>query len=349
MLDFLKNAKVMITGHTGFKGSWLTTILRNCCKDILGVSLPVSEENKLFSDLGLEKEIKSEYLDLTDFESIDLVLREFKPNYIFHLAAQSLVQRGFSDPITTFKTNVLGTQNLLEAIRTNKINSTIIIATTDKVYKNDESGIPFIEIDELGGADPYSASKASVEHLVYSYHQSFFKSESIRVGIARAGNVVGGGDWSEDRIVPDIIRSVYRGSKLNLRAPQSTRPWQHVLEPLFGYLNFASWLDKTNTPNFEIFNFGPEEKNVRCVSEVVAQMKLYFPELEVVLVTSKNKEAGKLLLNAEKAKKLLNVSSKLDFEKTMFHTAHWYGQYKAGYDPLKLCEDQVKNYLRNGL
>ena len=347
MLDFLMNAKVLITGHTGFKGSWLATILRNNCKEIMGISLPISNQNKFFVDLNIEKNIRSEYLNLLEYERVEVLIREFQPNYIFHFAAQSLVQKGYDDPVTTFKSNVMGTQNLLEILYRNEINATIIIATTDKVYKNKDLGIPFTENDEIGGADPYSASKAATEHLIYSYYKSYFEARNTRIGVARAGNVVGGGDWNKSRIIPDIIRSAYQDKILKIRAPESTRPWQHVLEPLIGYLKFAKWLDRNDTPNFEILNFGPNLQNVKTVNDVVLEMELYIPKLNMVIEKSKYKEALSLSLNVDKAERLIGAVSKLDFRQTIHNTAKWYSKFKEGINPILLCDSDIDEYLTN--
>ena len=347
MLEFLQNAKVLITGHTGFKGSWLSIILRGRCKELLGLSLPLSNENQFFIDLGIEKQMKSEYVNLMNYDHVEQVIKEFQPDYIFHFAAQSLVQRGYDDPINTFKSNVLGTQNLLEILRCNKIGATIIVATTDKVYRNNDLGIPFRETDELGGVDPYSASKVATEHLIYCYYKSYFMSGNTKIGVARAGNVIGGGDWNKDRIIPDIIKAAQNKLLLKIRTPESTRPWQHVLEPLFGYLKFAKWLNRVETPNFEIFNFGPDQINVQPVKDVVSQMCLYFPEIKVVTERPKNKEALSLSLNADKAKTLLGVSSKLDFKDTIHKTASWYVKLIGGEHPMYLCERDIRKYLSN--
>jgi CDP-glucose 4,6-dehydratase len=345
MLNFFQNAKVLITGHTGFKGSWLTVILRRRCKEVMGVSLPISAENKFFIDLGIEKKIKSEYINLIEFDQIDKLIKNFRPDYVFHFAAQSLVETGYVDPITTFKSNVIGTQNLLESLYRNEVNATTIIATTDKVYRNNDFGIPFKETDELGGFDPYSASKAATEHLIYCYYKSYFEAHKAKIGVARAGNVVGGGDWNKNRIIPDIVRAASDGTTLKIRAPESTRPWQHVLEPLFGYLKFARWLDRTNTPNFEVLNFGPDQNNVRPVKDVVSQMGLYLPKFRVAMESPKNKEAISLSLNVDKARTLLGVGSKLNFEQTIHSTASWYTKAKAGTHPLYLCEQDISDYL----
>ena len=348
MLDYLKHSKVLVTGHTGFKGSWLASILLGKCKEFQGISLPINEDNKLYTKLKINEHINASYFNLCNLDETKKAIKQLKPDYIFHFAAQPLVQIGYCDPINTFKSNVLATQNLLEAILAAEIDVTTIIATTDKVYKNNNSGQAFKENDELGGDDPYSASKVACEHLIHCYYKSYFEPRNLKIGIGRAGNVIGGGDWSRDRIIPDIIRSAFNQTKLKVRAPNSTRPWQHVIEPLIGYLELSNWLNNPKNPNFDIFNFGPDRQNVKQVQEVIDAMRIFFPNLQYETVDAVNKEAIKLVLDVSKARKTLGVRPKLNFQETVKRTANWYIEAQDGKSLFELCYNDIKLYLKNG-
>ena len=244
LLEKYKNKKVFITGHTGFKGAWLSYLLDNHGAIVKGYALTPATQPSLFEKLEFSSRFSSEFSDILDFVSFEKAITQFQPDYIFHMAAQPLVIDSYHDPMTTFSTNVMGTVNLLEIIRKTKIEATVLIITTDKVYENLELNRAFEEEDKLGGHDPYSASKAAAEIVSHSYRSSFFHTGNTRIATARAGNVIGGGDWSKDRLIPDIIRSFVNKEKLEIRNPQATRPWQHVLEPLNGYLKLALAIER---------------------------------------------------------------------------------------------------------
>ena len=345
MYHSFKNKKILITGHTGFKGSWLSLILHQFGAKILGISYDKYEQARLFQELNIEGDIINKHLDIRDFCSLKELVLQYNPDYIFHFAAQSLVIQGYDDPLETFQTNVIGTQNVLEAVRNLPVVPVCIIATTDKVYKNLNSGVPFFENDELGGIDPYSASKTAKEILINSYFESFLKDKGVKIGVARAGNVVGGGDWSVNRLIPDIYRSWKDGGILEIRSPHATRPWQHVLEPLFGYLDFALWLNDIATASLETMNFGPNTGEVRSVNEVCAKAKHAFPTLKVQTNESAYYEASALSLDIGKASKILNFRPVLDFSDTLEWTFQWYLGYAAGQAPSFLCKKNIEDFI----
>ena len=238
-----KNKRVIITGHTGFKGSWLSLWLYMKGAKVMGISNEVLSQPSHFEKIKLKKKIISVNEDIRNLEKIKKLFLEFQPHFVFHLAAQSLVNKSYKDPIITYQTNSLGTLNILESLRFLKKKCVAVIITSDKSYKNLEIKRGYKENDLLGGIDPYSSSKASAELIVQTYIKSFFKiKRNIVIGVARAGNVIGGGDWSQDRLIPDCIKSWSRNKSVSIRSPKSTRPWQHVLEPLSGYLSLASSL-----------------------------------------------------------------------------------------------------------
>ena len=323
-----KNKRVIITGHTGFKGSWLTLWLTILGAKVLGISNGAITKPSNFEVQRLKKDIKNKKLDIRNLDQLSISIKNFKPDYIFHLAAQSLVKKSYEKPIYTFETNSIGTLNLLESLRKLKKKCTVIIITSDKSYKNLEIKRGYKEDDLLGGLDPYSASKGSAEFIIQSYLNSYFNKKSkVNIGIARAGNVIGGGDWSENRLVPDCIRSWSKNISVILRNPHSTRPWQHVLEALGGYLIFALKLNKNNKLHGHVFNFGPSNNNNFSVLALVKTMKECWREVNWKLDTKKNTDVyeSKLLkLNSDKAKKILNWKSVMNFKETTLMTIEWY-------------------------
>ena len=263
MKKFFKNKTVIVTGHTGFKGSWLTLILIHLGAKVIGISNNIPTKPSFFQSLKLNKKIKDLRADIRDLTKVKKILKKYQPDYIFHLAAQSLVKRSFREPSNTFTTNIVGTLNILESLRSLKKKCVSVIITSDKSYKNFEIQRGYIEDDILGGEDPYSASKGSAELVIQSYCKSFFNKDKKRIGVARAGNVIGGGDWSKDRLVPDCVKSWSKNKKAILRNPSSTRPWQHVLEAVFGYLTLSIKLKKNIKLHGEAFNFGPNNKIIK--------------------------------------------------------------------------------------
>ena len=349
-LNFYKNKKILITGHTGFKGSWLVQSLLNVNAKIVGISYDKPRKKlSMIKILKLEKKIIEKNFDISKNEKkLIEVLNNFKPHFIFNLAAQALVKKSISDPLHTIKNNFLINLNLLEALRNIKFQTTAIFITSDKVYENYELIRGYTEKDILGGKDPYSASKSSSEVIISSYIRTFlFDKQNISIGIARAGNVIGGGDWSDDRIIPDYMKSYTFNKKIIIRNPKSTRPWQHVLEPIFAYLYFAHELTKKKKLNGEAFNFGPNLKisNKKNVLDVINELNNYFLDMTIGIRRVKNdKESNLLSLNINKAKKILNWSPILSFKESVKLTAEWYEAYFNKSDIKNLTKKQINDY-----
>ena len=337
--------RVFVTGHTGFKGSWLCEMLLMAGAEVWGYALKPPTKPSLFAQLKLAKRIRSHEIgDVRDLEALTAAVRAAKPDFVFHLAAQPLVRESYRTPVETFETNVMGTVNVLEAVRRVGRKCAVVCVTTDKVYENDNRGRAFKEDDPLGGSDPYSASKGACEIAIASYRRSFFSAADcpVKVASARAGNVIGGGDWAADRIVPDAMRAFLAGRTLAIRNRKSTRPWQHVLEPLSGYLRLGAWLstnftNRTNcvealAPDALAFNFGPDVKTVKTVGQLVAELQKSFARTKVADKTDPRapREAKLLMLDSGKAKNVLGWKPKWDFRKTIAATAEWYREVSAG-------------------
>ena len=343
--DNFSNKKVFITGHTGFKGSWLTFLLDQVGAYTKGFSLNPNTNPSLYSSLNFSKKHESVISDVRDFESLKDEIENFKPDYIFHLAAQPLVIESYLNPKDTFEINFNGTLNVLEIIKQLELNCSVIIVTTDKVYHNEEYNIPFKENDKLGGKDPYSASKAALEILIDSYLKSFFIDSKIKIASVRAGNVIGGGDWSENRLIPDIVRSIFEKKKLQIRNPKSTRPWQHVLEPLNGYLQLAIFLDKNGKQFQGSWNFGPEIGDDKSVEELIEITKSLGFELEVNFeINNIQKEAKYLSLDIDKAKKDLKWSPRWNSKEALSQTLLWYRGFYNGINPNSLIQNEIEKY-----
>ncbi len=323
---FWKNKKVFITGHTGFKGTWLSIILNLLGAKIYGYSLKPRKKS-LFNQTNINKSLNSSTIaDIRNFSLLKKKIHQFKPDVIFHLAAQPLVLESYKNPKNTYETNIIGTVNLLETIK--KINSvkSVVIITTDKVYKINKKNVKYGELAELGGNDPYSASKASVELIVNSYIKSFFNDNKKKtvISTARSGNVIGGGDYSVNRLLPDIIQSIDLKKKLIIRNPKSIRPWQHVLEPLIGYLILAEKQFKKILPKNEInWNFGPSNSNFKKVIEIVKIVKKISNFDYTIKENKKFKETDILKLNSSKANKKLNWTSSISLKDTLKLTIEW--------------------------
>lgn len=342
--NIYKNKKVFVTGHTGFKGTWLCEWLLKLNANVTGFSLEPPTKPSHFKTIELHNRIDQDIRgDIRDFHHIRDEMLKAQPDFIFHLAAQPIVRHSFKDPIETITTNVAGTANILESIRLLQKNCVAIMVTTDKVYENREWAQSYRECDKLGGVDPYSASKTCAEMLISSYFRSFFKKDLLlyngylkAVTSVRAGNVIGGGDWSADRIVPDCIRSLVKGYKVPIRNKISTRPWQHVLEPLSGYLLLASKLfsllesrsDSERDLLMDIctpFNFGPNLSSNKSVLELVMEIFKHWPgDWEDQSDPDAPHEAGKLNLTIDRAFHMLNWQPKWDFERTVCETISWY-------------------------
>ena len=348
-LSFWRSKHVLITGHTGFKGSWLTKWLLEIGASVSGYALAPKTDRDLFNQLEISALNSHLIGDIRDYISIKKAVEDANPDVIFHLAAQSIVSQSYSDPLETWTTNVNGSLQLLEVIRNRKSKRPLVVIfiTTDKVYENRDSGIPFAESDPLGGKDPYSASKAAAELLVKSWHRSFLsQNDAIRIASARSGNVIGGGDWAPNRLLPDLARALESNTPLTIRNPQSTRPWQHVLDPLHGYLMLAERLYKSSTHSGSSWNFGPNSNTELSVSDVIniAKEQIAF---DVNLIDEPSMlEATRLTLNSQKASLKLGWSTKWDAERAIFHTLDWYKRYLSGEDATKLCVEQIDAFTK---
>ena len=342
--------RVLVTGHTGFKGSWLCEWLLALGAEVHGFALEPPTRPSLFNQLKLAKRIASHMVgDVRDLPALVRTMRRVKPDFVFHLAAQPLVRLSYEKPAETFDTNVMGTVNVLEAVRRIGRQISVVCITTDKVYENNEKGRPFRETDPFGGHDPYSASKGACEIVISSYRRSFFGTPNspVWVASARAGNVIGGGDWAKDRIVPDAMRALAKGATIPVRNSASTRPWQHVLEPLGGYLALGVALAKRERFD-EVcggFNFGPDPKANRTVKELVEEM-LKWRKGTWVDKSDPNAvhEAGLLNLDIRKARRVLGWKPRWGFEETVKNTVQWYAAVANGANPVEATNAQIMGY-----
>ncbi len=336
---------VLVTGHTGFKGSWLSLWLHKLGAKVVGLSEGQVSEPSHFQILGLSEVVDSRIGDIRDAELVSTLIRQVQPDFVFHLAAQALVKASYDDPLATIQTNVMGSANILQGLRDLSKPCSCVMITSDKAYENIETHYGYRETDRLGGADPYSASKGAAEIVVSSLIRSYFPTDgSVRVAVARAGNVIGGGDWAADRIVPDIARAWSNKTSLSIRNPAATRPWQHVLEPLSGYLQLAAELERSSVLHGEAFNFGPSAEAVYPVSDLVAAAEQVLPELVIEQGVASFHEAGLLKLCCDKALTTLGWKAVLDFTETMGLTFDWYHSYYTNFDPKK-SELQIDRYV----
>jgi len=347
-LKVLRGRRVLVTGSTGFKGSWLCTWLIGLGADVAGFALEPEPDAPLFDMLRLRKRMRQHFGDIRDFETARRVVETEKPDIIIHLAAQSLVRRGYELPKLTFDTNVSGGVNLLEVVRISPSVRALVFVTSDKCYLNKEWSWAYRENDELGGRDPYSSSKAAAELVFACYQSAYFGGRpQFAAASARAGNVIGGGDRSRDRILPDCIAALEKKVPIKLRNPNATRPWQHVLEPVSGYLLLAARLFSGETVAMGSWNFAPNSENVRTVKEVaegvIAQWK--GGELLVAPEANAQHEAQLLMLSNDKAKTQLHWRPRWDFAHAIENTAGWYRQVGAGADPVSVTERQIEQYL----
>ena len=347
IFETFRGKKILITGHTGFKGSWLTIWLKLYGANILGISKNIPTSPSIFKILNVGKKVNNKFFDIKDLKKLKRIINKFKPDYIFHLAAQSLVKKSYSSPLETWKTNLIGTVNLLDSLKNYNKKVTVILITSDKSYKNVEKKEGYKETDVLFGIDPYSASKSSADIAIQSYFNSYFKNKkNILIAVARAGNVVGGGDWSKDRLIPDCIRAWSKGKSVQIRNPNSTRPWQHVLEAVWGYIILAVKLNTDKKVNGEAFNFGPNTKKNFKVIECLKVIKKYWPTVKWKIKhgnLKKYKESGLLKLNSQKAKRELKWNTVLNLEETMKMTALWYRNY---YKKNLISEKQNRNFKK---
>jgi CDP-glucose 4,6-dehydratase len=343
---FWKKKKIFITGHTGFKGSWLCLMLNYLGAKVIGYSLKPDGSNVIYEQSGIKKNLINYYGDIRDKRKLDLCIKKSKPDIIFHLAAQPIVLDSYKNPQETFEVNFNGTLNILNAIKEHNIKSSVIV-TTDKVYKNKNKVIAFKELDELGGDDPYSASKTAVEILVNSYNFSFFKA-NVKVATVRAGNVIGGGDRANKRILPDFFRCKQTKKKLNVRSANSLRPWQFVLEPLTGYLMIAEANYRKKIPTYikQTWNFAPTKNKVYTVKEIINKLNVFFKISVKFKKTKSNLEKTYLNLSSLKSKKYLNWKSHYGIKKTMEEIANWELNEIHNKNIRSFSEFQIKNYLK---
>ncbi len=348
-----KNKKVFLTGHTGFKGAWLLQVLHNLGADVKGYALAPENDNDLYNQVkGNSLCYSSVTGDVLDAHLLNGELVRFEPDFVFHLAAQSLVRRSYYQPVETFAVNMLGTVNVLEAMRGLEKPCVGVMVTTDKVYENEEKGRAFREDDKLGGYDPYSASKAATEIAIASYRNSFFhpsayKEHGKTIAAVRAGNVIGGGDYAPDRIIPDIIRAIDRGEEVVLRNPKAVRPWQHVLEPVFAYLNLAAKMTEDPVTFSDAFNIGPDKTDVLDVETVTRKFIGYYGTGKYVVESNPDNlhEAGLLMLDNTKSKEMLGFKPAYHADDAIRLTAHWYREKSLS--AAEKCLAQIKGYLNN--
>jgi len=348
---FWKNKKVFLTGHTGFKGSWLSIFLNLLGAKVIGYSLKPEKKN-LFDLAGLNKQIHYSIIgDIRDYNKLKKSILKFSPDFVVHMAAQPLVRHSYDNPKYTYEVNTLGTVNVLNILNELNFIKSALIVTTDKVYFNNNKKSYYSENDRLGGLDPYSSSKACAELVVDSYNHSFFKKKNILVATARAGNVIGGGDFSIDRVLPDYLRSLSSKNKnLFLRSPNSVRPWQFIMDPLYGYLLLLMKLHKKISFEENCWNFGPAKSNNKSVHYVVNLMNKEFDNSVKVIKkndTSENYYESKLLmLSSKKSKKILNWKAKYNLNKSIQLISHWHKNFLMKKNVLKICQEQVINYFK---
>ena len=355
MKNFYKNKKILITGNSGFKGSWLTFILNRLGSEIIGYSNSIVSKPNMFEVLNLKNEIVFINEDIRDFKKLSYVFNKYKPEIVFHLAAQPLVRMSYKDPLYTISTNVEGSLNVLECSRLSKSIKSLIYVTSDKCYENQEWIWGYRESDRIGGKDPYSSSKAAAENIFTGYYNSFLK-DKIGAASVRAGNVIGGGDWSADRLIPDCIRAIQKKKTIILRNPNSTRPWQHVLDPLFGYILLAFHLfnDKKNFSGS--WNFGPQYNKIFDVKKVTNILCQEFNYNKKIIYKKENKKENKkekikeaklLSLNCDKAIQLMNWRPLLDSQQSIKFTSDWYKDYFLKKDMRNVTLKQVSYFFDN--
>jgi CDP-glucose 4,6-dehydratase len=350
--NIYRNKKVLLTGNTGFKGSWLSAWLIDLGADVYGISKDIPTNPSMFEVLHLKEKITHFTADVRNYSAIKKIIEEVKPDFLFHMAAQPIVVTSYKDPVDTISTNVMGTTNVLEALRVLNNKCTAIIITSDKCYDNIEWLWGYKETDALGGKDIYSGSKGAAEIIFKSYYHSYFdntEKSNVRAVTVRAGNVIGGGDWAAYRIVPDCIKAWIEGDSVEIRSPKATRPWQHVLEPLSGYLHIAMELDRNIKLNGESFNFGPHAEYSKTVRNLLDDLSEYW-ELNqqpsyLSEITSEFHEAGLLKLNCDKALFHLKWRPTLDYKKLIEFTSKWYFNfYNSDKNMLDYTLNQIKEY-----
>jgi len=352
--DFYKGKRVLVTGHTGFKGSWLSIWLNELGAEVVGVALDPYSERDNFVLSGIGNKIKADIrADIRDDQKMKEIFAKYQPEIVFHLAAQPLVRLSYEIPVETYEANVMGTIHVMEAIRATKSVKVGVMITTDKCYDNSEQLEGYVETDPFGGYDPYSSSKGACEVAIQSWRRSFFnpndygKKHTVSLASVRAGNVIGGGDWALDRIIPDCIRALEEGKAIDIRSPKAVRPWEHVLEPLSGYMLLAQKMWEEPTGYCEGWNFGPESDSVSTVWEVATEVIKNYGAGELRDLSDPNElhEANILLLNINKVKVRLDWKPRLNMQQCMSLVVDWYKRYKNEnvYD---LCIEEINKFLR---
>jgi CDP-glucose 4,6-dehydratase len=348
--NIYQGKKVLITGHTGFKGSWLTTWLLELGAEIIGVSKDIPTNPSMFEVLKLEEKIKHYFTDIRDLDKFIKIFENEKPDFLFHLAAQPIVSTSYKNPLETITSNIVGTANIMESLRLTNLNVTAILITSDKAYDNVEQVWGYQEDDQMGGKDIYSGSKGGAELVIKSYFHSFLKdSQNVRIAVGRAGNVIGGGDWAKDRIVVDCVEAWSEYKSVEIRSPKATRPWQHVLEPLSGYLNLGAELFERKELHGEAFNFGPRAEQNHTVLELLTDLSYGWNITEPYKITDNIPfhEAGLLKLNCDKALFYLKWQSTMLYKNTIKFTRDWYlNYYKYNGEMFQETASQISEYIK---
>lgn len=341
-----KNLRVFVTGHTGFKGTWLCLWLKSLGADVLGYSLEPYTNPAIFNSVQLDKQIQNVFGDILDTGKLEKTMKDFNPDIVFHLAAQPIVRLSYSEPLLTYQTNVIGTLNVLQAARKCPSVKAFVNITTDKCYENKETQNAYAEDDPMGGYDMYSSSKACVEIMSASFRNSFLQGgKPYSMATARAGNVIGGGDWALDRLVPDCIRFIQANKTIKIRNPIAIRPWQYVLEPLSGYLVLGQKLLVSGNKYAQGFNFGPEEESVLTVEDVAKKVVKCYGKGEIIVEKKDNLHEAKLLmLNINKAKEVLGWNPVLSIDEAIEKTVEWYKRFHSGENMLDFTVEQIETY-----
>ncbi|QNR22510.1 CDP-glucose 4,6-dehydratase (plasmid) [Exiguobacterium sp. Helios] len=340
---FYKGKTILVTGHTGFKGSWLSLWLVTLGAKVVGIGLKPNHEKDNFVKTNLSRKMTSIEMDIKEKASLEKIIEEHRPSIIFHLAAQPLVQESILTPYETIEDNVMGTLNILECIKKYEFIKSSIIVTSDKTYENKEQIWGYREIDHMGGKDPYSASKAAVEILTHSYMETFYSEQGTGVATVRAGNVIGGGDWSKNRIIPDTVKFALENQRLQIRNPDSIRPWQHVLEPLSGYLLLAYKLFDDPSRYSSSWNFGPNKESMVSVEKLVSLVSERLKNVRYEVADTKNSETAFLNLDYSKSYFLLGWEPRLSIRQAVEMTIDWYNDYEEK-DMYDFCSRQILDY-----